>query len=91
MQGQTGQLRTLALLLAALNNFEKLTSTLPRSLLPVTGTKGTAISYVIRRPGLWDWCPVATKHQPFFKMEVWEGGGVFRKSHFSLHKIVTLR
>lgn len=39
MQGQTGQLRTLALLLAALSNFEKFTSTLPHS-LPVTGTKG---------------------------------------------------
>lgn len=89
MQGQTGQLRTLALLLTALSNFEKFTSTLPRS-LPVTGTKGTAIPCVVWRPGLWDWCLTVIKHHPFLKMEVW-GGGVFRKSHFSLHKIVTLK
>lgn len=73
MQGHTGQLRALALLLAALSNFEKLTSTLPCSLLPVTGTKGTIIPCVVWRPGLWDWCLVATKHQPFLKMEVQEG------------------
>lgn len=90
MQGQTGQLRTLALLLTALSNFEKFTSTLPRS-LPVTGTKETAIPRVVWRPGLWDWSYslTVTKHQPFLKMEV--SGEVFRKSHFSLHKIVTLK